>query len=68
MTPIVLNSNGIVSELDVIELLLLDLVAFGHSQLGQIGGRQPYLNVRKTLYVIAVVAGEGAHRRHPSLC
>jgi hypothetical protein len=34
-------------------LLLADLVAFSHLQFSQIRGRQPYLNVRKNLYVIA---------------
>ena len=33
-------------------VVLADLVAFSYLQLSQIRGRQPYLNVQKTLYVI----------------
>ena len=38
-------------------LLSADLVAFSHLQFSQIRGRQPYLNVRKTLYVILTWGG-----------
>jgi hypothetical protein len=46
--------SGSVQNFSHIGLLLADLVAFSHLQFSQIRGRQPYLNVRKNLYVIRI--------------
>jgi hypothetical protein len=42
---------------------LADLVAFSHLQFSQIRGHQPYLNVRKILYVIRAGHAARARRR-----
>ena len=53
---IFLQSHKPGSQSDAWRLLLADLVAFSHLQFSQIRGRQPDLNVRKTLYVIRCTA------------
>src|SRR5262245_28530703 len=57
--PLVVNRDDIVQRTRCSlgpQLLLADLVAFSHLHFSQIRGRQPYLNVRKNLYVIGRVA------------
>ena len=48
-------------------LLLAALVAFSHLQFSQIRGRQPYLFVRKILYVI-YIAGSACLAACETIC